>query len=188
MVYKVVMASGQTDAAFSLRRGLPGDARAILEVHRSAVRTSASAHYSQAVLDEWGPIHIVPERVKTFERWIERGEELIVVAVDPAEKVIGFGSIVPSNSELRAVYVAAEHGRRGIGRAILSQLETLARDVGLNELCMDASINAVPFYETNGFTSLGRAEHSLSSGGRMSCMRMSKSLGRLSSAGANFVL
>ena len=170
----------KADAAFSLRRGLPADALAILEAHRSAVRSTAATHYSQAIVDEWGPADIATERVKNFERWIERGEEVIVVAVDSTDAVIGFGSIVPSNSELRAVYVAAAHGRRGIGRAILSQLETLAREAGLNELSMDASMNAVPFYAANGFMSLGPGEHPMPSGNRMACMRMSKSLGRSS--------
>jgi putative acetyltransferase len=169
-------------AVFFLRRGLPADARAILEAHRSAVRTTAATHYSQAIIDEWAPVHVAPGRVKTFEQWIERGEELIVVAVDSDETVVGFGSIVPSNSELRAVYVAAEQARKGVGRAILSQLETFAQEAGLSELRMDASMNAVAFYEANGFASLGRGEHAMSSGNLMPCMRMSKSLGRNSSA------
>jgi putative acetyltransferase len=171
------MASGHTDVAFSLRRGVLVDARAILEAHRSAVRGTASAYYSQAIIDEWGAVDIAPERITNFERQIERGEEVIVVAVVSTGHVIGFGSIVPSNSELRAVYVAAEFGRRGVGRAILRQLETLARDAGVNELSMDASINAVPFYTANGFISLGPGEHPMPSGNRMACMRMSKSLG-----------
>ncbi len=171
------MASGHTDVAFSLRRGVPVDARAILEAHRSAVRGTANAYYSQAIIDEWGAANIAPERITNFERWIERGEEVIVVAVVSTGQVIGFGSIVPSNSELRAVYVAAEYGRQGIGRAILQQLETLAREAGVNELSMEASTNAVPFYTANGFISLGPGEHPMPSGNRMACMRMSKSLG-----------
>ena len=171
------MASGHTDVAFSLRRGVPVDARAILEAHRSAVRGTASAYYSQAIIDEWGAVNIAPERITNFERWIERGEEVIVVAVVSTGQVIGFGSIVPSNSELRAVYVAAEYGRQGIGRAILQQLDTLAREAGVNELSMEASMNAVPFYTANGFISLAPGEHPMPSGNRMACMRMSKSLG-----------
>jgi hypothetical protein len=41
---------------------------------------------------------------------------------------------------------------------------------------MDASINAVRFYEANGFMSLERGEHVMPSGGRMACVRMLKAL------------
>jgi putative acetyltransferase len=115
--------------------------------------------------------------VEDFMRWIELGEELIVVAVDCHQHIIGFGSIVPRNSELRAVYVAAEHGRQGAGSAILARLEEMARELGVIELRMDSSINAVPFYEANGFISLERGEHPMPSGNRMACVRMRKTLG-----------
>lgn len=159
-----------------LRRGRPDDALAILEAQRSAIRGTAASAYSPAIIDEWAPAVIAPQRVEAFVRWIERGEELIVVAMDATERVIGFGSIVPSNAELRAVYVAAEHGRQGVGRAILGRLEELAREVGMTELRMDASINAVPFYEASGFVSLERGEHPMPSGGRMACVRMRKAI------------
>jgi len=107
-------------------------------------------------------------------RWIERGDELIVVATDSAEKIIGFGSIVPTNSELRALHVDAAYGGQGVGRALIARLEELARDAALTELCMNASINAVPFYEANGFISLEPGEHIMSSGARMACVRMRK--------------
>ena len=161
---------------FQLRLGRPDDAAAILETQRSAIRQTAASAYSPAIIDEWAPAVIVRERVDTFRRWIERGEELIVVAMEPAGEIIGFGSIVPANSELRAVYVDAAYGGQGVGRALLARLEELARDAGVAELRMDASINAVPFYEANGFISLERGEHVMSSGGRMACVRMRKAL------------
>ena len=161
---------------FQLRPGRPDDALAILEVQRSAIRQTAVSAYSPAIIDEWAPAVIVRERVETFQRWIEHGEELIVVAIEPAGQIIGFGSIVPANSELRAVYVDAAYGGQGVGRALLARLEELARDAGLAELRMDASINAVPFYQANGFISLERGEHVMSSGGRMACVRMRKAL------------
>jgi GNAT superfamily N-acetyltransferase len=162
--------------SFQLRLGRPDDALAILEAQRSAIRQTAASAYSPAIIDEWAPAIIVPERVDAFRRWIERGEELIVVAVVPTGGIIGFGSIVPANSELRAVYMDAAYGRQGVGRALLVRLEELARHAGLAELRMDASVNAVPFYEANGFISLERAEHLMSSGGRMACVRMRKLL------------
>jgi putative acetyltransferase len=146
-----------TALPIQLRPGRPDDALAILAAHRSAIRQTAPSAYSPAIIDEWAPAVIVPERVDTFQRWIERGEELIVVAVDSAGEIIGFGSIVLTNSELRAVYVGAAYGGQGVGRALLARLEDLARKAGLTELRMDASINAVPFYEANGFISLEKS-------------------------------
>ena len=161
---------------FLLRPGRPDDALAILEAQRSAVRQTAGFAYSPAIIDEWAPAVIVRERVERFQRWIEGGKELIVVAMQPGGQVIGFGSIVPADSELRAVYVAAAHGNQGVGRAILARLEELARAAGLAELRMDASINAVPFYQANGFISLEPGEHLMPSGARMACVRMRKAL------------
>jgi hypothetical protein len=77
---------GMTTAAppFQLRPGRPDDALPILEAQRSAIRQTAASAYSPAIIDEWAPAVIVRERVETFQRWIERGEELIVVAMEPA--------------------------------------------------------------------------------------------------------
>jgi putative acetyltransferase len=161
---------------FQLRPGRPDDALPILEAQRSAIRQTAASAYRPAIIDEWAPTVIVRERVEKFQRWIERGEELIVVATDSTGKIIGFGSIVPTNSELRAVYVDAANGGRGVGRALLARLEELAREAALTELRMDASINAVPFYEANGFISLEPGEHIMPSGARMACVRMRKVL------------
>jgi len=161
---------------FQLRPGRPEDALAILEAQRSAIRQTAASAYSPAIIDEWSPVVIIRERVESFQRWIERGEEIIVVAMEPAGEIIGFGSIVPANSELRAVYVAAAYGGQGVGRALLARLEELARNSGVAELRMDASINAVPFYEANGFIPLERGEHVMPSGARMACVGMRKAL------------
>lgn len=162
---------------FTVRRAVPEDALAILEAHRAAIRgSSAETAYSREVIEGWAPLHIPPERVEGFTRVIEQGEEVVLVAEDQAGQVMAFGSIVPRNSELRAVYVNSAYARKGIGRAILEQLEELAREAGMTELRMDASINAQAFYEASGFISLERAEHVAQSGLRMACIRMKKSL------------
>jgi hypothetical protein len=42
-----------------------------------------------------------------------------VVATASVGEIIGFGSIVPTNSELRAVYVDAAHGGQGVAHHVL---------------------------------------------------------------------
>lgn len=165
-----------TPAAFSLRPAIPEDALPIIDAHRDSVRGTAVAYYSREIIEEWGPIVVSPERVNGFARAIAGGQEVVVVAVDASGNILGFGSIVPKNDELRAVYVRSEYGRQGIGRAILRRLEELARAAGLKELSMDASINAEAFYKANGFNSEGAGEHTMGSGARMACVRMRKRL------------
>ena len=165
-----------SERTFFLRPGRPGDALGILEAQRSALPGSAIVSYRQGIIDEWASARIGPEQVEDFAQWIRRGEESIVVAIERSGGLIAFGSIVPKKSELRAIYVTAEHGRRGIGRAILGHLEVLARQAGITELRMNASINAVPFYEANGFMALGCGEHTMPYGRRMPYVRMRKTL------------
>jgi hypothetical protein len=80
---------GMTTAAppFQPRPGRPDDALPILEAQRSAIRQTAASAYSPAIIDEWAPAVTVRERVETFQRWIEHGEELIVVAMEPAGEI-----------------------------------------------------------------------------------------------------
>ncbi|MFW9265527.1 GNAT family N-acetyltransferase, partial [Nostoc sp. CALU 546] len=84
--------------------------------------------------------------------------------------------IVVSNSELRAVYVAPSFGRSGVGTAILQELERLAREQGLLELHLNASLNAEPFYQVNGYMNEGFEDHPLRSGQKMPSIRMRKKL------------
>jgi GNAT superfamily N-acetyltransferase len=148
----------------------------ILEAQRSALPGSAIVLYRQGIIEEWASASIGPKQVEDFAQWIRRGEESIVVAVEHSGGIIGFGAIEPKKSELRAVYVTAKHGRRGIGRALLGQLEDKARNAGLTALRMNASINAVRFYEANGFISLGCGVHTMPYGRRMPYVRMQKNL------------
>jgi len=150
----------------------------MLTVHRAAIRGEAARFYSAEIIDDWGPLPIRAENVGGLADRMIRGEEEAVVARDDATgRVVGFGSIVPAAEELRAVYVAPDHQRSGIGSMIVAELEARARKHGLSNLSMDASINSERFYRHHGFEVEGRGEHVLNSGRRMACVRMRKLLG-----------
>lgn len=164
------------DEGVRLEQACAGDAGAMLEVHRAAIRGTASAVYDPEIIESWAPLPLQAEHIEGLAQRIGSGEEVAIVARDRRGTIIGFGSIVPSSQELRAVYVAPEHGRFGIGGMILRALEADARERGLTELGMDASINAEAFYRRHGFQVECRGEHVLGSGRRMACVRMRKRL------------
>lgn len=148
----------------------------ILDVHRSAVRSAAASHYEQAIIDDWAPLPISTKHINELTKQIDGEEAQIIVAEDDDGKIIGFGAIAPAISELRAVYVAPEAERKGIGKSILEHLENMARTQGLSELRMDASINAERFYRLQDNTLIEYGEHIMESGRKMPCVKMQKKL------------
>ena len=133
----------------------------MLTVHRAAIRGEAARFYSAEIIDDWGPLPIRAENVGGLADRMIRGEEEAVVARDDATgRVVGFGSIVPAAEELRAVYVAPDHQRSGIGSMIVAELEARARKHGLSNLSMDASLNSERFYDTTALRSRAAASTS----------------------------
>jgi GNAT superfamily N-acetyltransferase len=78
--------------------------------------------------------------------------------------------------EIRAVYVDPSHARRGIGRRLLVALETDGLTHGETTLRLDASLNAVAFYASQGYREHEHAIHALRAGGKLQCVRMVKIL------------
>src|SRR5579859_5863795 len=103
------------------------DARGILEAHYSAVHRTASKDYSPEICNEWST-PVTQERITQYLNNSLPHETTLVAEVDG--EIAGFGAIVESENELRAVYVAAEFGRCGVGSALLSELERIAKARG----------------------------------------------------------
>ena len=87
---------------------------------------------------------------------------------------MGIGCIVAQTKELRACYVAPSACRKGVGTALLRQIELAACEQGCTYYRGDFSLTAEPFYSSNGYQARGRAEHVLLGGQRMACIKMRK--------------
>jgi putative acetyltransferase len=157
-----------------VRRATAADAEPIIELHFAAVHQTAAAFYPPEVLDTWSR---VPDegRYQRMRNAIAKGDELFLVARD-ASGIVGFGSIVPSLQELRAVYVHPTVGRRGIGSRILIELERLAVDRGVFRLQVDASVNAEAFYLYAGYEIVERSLFRIGGDLEMASVKMSKAL------------
>lgn len=162
-----------------IRSGYSHDAPCILEVHHAAIHETAKAFYEAPIINEWVPYPIKSESINALAERMIHGEALMLVAENPDHRIVGFGSIFPSLSELRSLYIHPHHGNKGIGGRILNQLEIIAKEMGLTELKMDSAINAdnaERFYQKHGYHLECRSEHVLNTGGRMACAKMRKNL------------
>ena len=145
------------------------DAEAVRQVHGTSIRQVCAADYSARQIEAWAS----PARIEQYQFAIARHE--FHVAVSNAA-VIGFSELDRERGEVKAVYVAPGWLRRGVGRALLAELERAAREVRLSELQLEASLTAEPFYLAAGYHGVQRAAHILSSGEGLPCVQMRKVL------------
>jgi GNAT superfamily N-acetyltransferase len=82
------------------------------------------------------------------------GEAIHLAAWDDAGKLIGVGrlhSVAGTCGQIRYMAIDRTQRSRGVGQAILRELENRARGSGLEEIKLNSRQDAVPFYERNGY-------------------------------------
>jgi putative acetyltransferase len=150
-----------------------GEARSFLEIQRAAVRGLAADDYPTPVIDEWAPLPVTDTAVAFFR--LNHDDEIRLVA-ELKGQLVGMGALVLADSELRACYVVPAAARKGVGSALVAEIERIARQHQLTHLELHSSITAEPFYRALGYVVEERVEHSLASGVRMAAVKMRKSL------------
>lgn len=145
----------------TVRPATPADRARIRECHVAAIREFGPEAYDERQVAAWAakddPVEDYPVE--------DDGHYLVVAELpdvsDSAESdVVGYGHLVPTEGEVRAVYVHPDAGGRGVGTAVLDTLEARARDLALDDVVLWASLNAVGFYERAGYERVGRDTYS----------------------------
>jgi GNAT superfamily N-acetyltransferase len=155
-----------------LRPAVVADAEFIARVRYSAINRIAVAAYPRALVEAWAGA-LDERRYQRFRDVIAGGPELMYVA-ENRSAIVGFGSVIPTRNELRAVYVDGSWVRCGVGAAILKQLESVALKVGCEYLELQSSLNAKDFYLAHGYIELAQATHGVGDAYDMACIIMRK--------------
>ena len=158
--------------SINVREMRPEDARRFLEIHHAAVRGIAAGDYPVSVVDAWAR-PITDEVIARF--LVNRDREVRLVAEIDGEPV-GIGAVVVANAELRACYVAPAAARRGVGSALVAEIERIARAHRLDHLHLESSTTGEPFYAALGYQVESRGELFLAPGVPMTAVRMWKRL------------
>lgn len=124
------------------------DADKIAETHKAAIEVSCSGSYGATEIDAWTSL-IVPEV------YANAMEEKVMVVAQEGEGLLGLGILDPKQGEICAVYVHPRAQGRGIGRAILNDLERRALNQGADGLSLCATLNALDFYRHHGYVEQG---------------------------------
>lgn len=134
-----------------IREALVDEAEPIWRLHARSVRILCQQAYSPRQIEAW-------ISGKDIEDYRVRLQNHPSYAAERDGRLVGYARFNPASNELCSVFVAPEFARQGIGRQLVQRICRDAASAGLQHLWLDASLNAVPFYESLGFT----AEHELS--------------------------
>jgi len=127
-----------------IRRALSSDADAICAVHVAAIREVCGVSYTPSQVEAWAGS-------KRPSRYLEpiATKPFFVAMLD--DELVGFANLDPQRAEVQALYIRPDQLRRGIGRQLLGELESCARELTLTRLGLKSSLNAVPFYQALGY-------------------------------------
>jgi ribosomal protein S18 acetylase RimI-like enzyme len=133
-----------------IRRYQDADNPAVWELHHRALEATG-AYFPGKWNDDIDDIQ---------NHYLNNGGEFLVGILDG--KIVCMGAFRKKSdtlAEIKRMRVLPEYQRRGLGQAILNQLEAKAILLGYRELCLDTTtlqIAAQKMYEKNGFTEVRR--------------------------------
>jgi GNAT superfamily N-acetyltransferase len=131
-----------------IRKAMREDAPRLHELHTMSVRTLCSGHYAPEVIDGW----LLNRRPEGYLPPIDRGDIFIA---EHGSTIVGFGEAVPG--AIIAVYVDPTAVKRRVGSAIMHHALEIARGERMGPVRLEATLNAVGFYQRFGFHEAGRS-------------------------------
>nr|WP_263429321.1 GNAT family N-acetyltransferase [Nannocystis pusilla] len=112
-------------------------------VHAASVRALCAGHYSPQTIEQW----LAPSP-GLYDRMLRSST---VYVAERAGRVVAFAAVRLATREVRAMYVSPGVTGGGLGLRLMRRVERVARAVGIAELRLAATLNAVGFYERLGW-------------------------------------
>jgi putative acetyltransferase len=129
-----------------IREAKTADCDAIYKVHVKAINGLPRGAPGSAGVQEW----LTTRKPSVYEQ--EMQGETVVVVEDDGE-IVGWGALSIPRAEITNVFVDPVHHRRGVGTAILTELEAVAQASGLTAVQLKATGTAIDFYLATGYRS-----------------------------------
>jgi len=119
-------------------------AKEIADLFYESVHAIDSSIYSDEQKDAWAPMPI------DYGKWEKRLENKRPYVLVIKGKIAGFIEL-ESDGHIDCAYVSPRFQRKGVATNLLNHVMSVAKNFGLNQLYVEASIVAKPFFEKSGF-------------------------------------
>ncbi|WP_287772231.1 GNAT family N-acetyltransferase [Burkholderia sp.] len=141
---------GGNVSAFEIRSANESDTQRIFEVHLDSVTRLCAADYSREQIASWLD-------GRTPAMYLDAIRRNALWVADDGE-VLGFAEM--AGEELTKLFVRGDRARSGAGKALLETAVSGIARGGCGRAYLEATTNAVPFYERHGFVVIGTGHFS----------------------------
>lgn len=149
-----------------IKRATPEDAHIAFDIRREAIRSQCIGAYTVEQMMLW-------TRGKAedgYSALMDKPFHLGWVNGEP----VATGMLDLDNNEVGALFVLPEFTGRGYGKAMLDHLESVARELAIDAVVLDATLNAASFYRACGYVGDEQAVYHSPSGLALACVPMTK--------------
>lgn len=151
-----------------IKRATPADAQTAFDIRLLAIRSQCIGAYTAEQMALW-------TRGKAEDGYDTLMDKPFYLGWVNGEPVVT-GMLDLDNNEMGALFVLPEFAGRGYGKAMLDHLEKLARQMAIEEVVLDSTLNAASFYRACGYVGEEQAVYHSPSGLELACIPMVKRL------------
>ncbi len=125
-----------------IRQATDADAARLHELHTNSVRTLCKSHYAPEVIDGW----LAKRSPQGYLPPIKRGD---IIVAEQGSMIVGFCEA--ASGIILAVYVDPASAKQHVGRILLNHAIQIASCGHIGPIRLEATLNAIGFYERFGF-------------------------------------
>lgn len=151
-----------------LRKAKLQDAPALWALRSQAIQHQCAAFYAPDLIQTWTE----GSPTSGFNAVVEAHFHLI----EMDGEIVASGMVNLEDGQIDAIFVAPGHFRQGYGAQMMDFLESLAKAANLQELHLNATLNAAPFYRSRGFCGDQVSQYHSPRGIMLDCVPMKKPL------------
>jgi GNAT superfamily N-acetyltransferase len=166
---KYLLGGKMENNMYKLRKAQAFEAKEVWAVRVSAIRSIREKFYSLSEMMKWSP----QEMPDGFSQALIHHEWYVI---ELNGEIVASGFLDKAQGEIEAIFVKSEHQGKGFAKIILVHLIGLAREIGLAQLTLDATLNAEKFYQHCGFVYLSHSKHFSPNGVILDCVKMVKKI------------
>lgn len=151
-----------------IKRATRDDATTAFDIRREAIRSQCVGAYTAEQMALWTR----GSAEDGYDTLMDKPFYLGWVNDEP----VATGMLDLDNNEVGALFVLPAFTGRGYGKTMLDHLEKLARELAIEEVVLDSTLNAASFYRACGYVGEKQAVYHSPSGLALACIPMVKRL------------